>query len=365
MIPSLDLKRVNQKYQSEINKAITRVAQSGWYILGSEVTDFENHFAEYCGVSHCIGVANGLDAIRLILMAYIEMGEMRQGEEVIVPANTYIATILAISQAGLIPVLVEPDIDTYNIDVTLIEEKISAKTKAILPVHLYGQVCDMDKLKKIADRYGLKLIDDAAQAHGAVYDGKKVGSLCDATAFSFYPTKNLGAMGDAGGVTTNDEALAKIIRALANYGSVKKYVNDYKGINSRLDDMQAAILSVKLKYLDINNGLRKNLATYYLEHTKNDKIGLPKISIENDHVFHQFIIRSHDRNNLQKHLEENNIQTQIHYPIPPHKQLAYKEWESMNLPITEAIHREVLSLPLYPSLTEKEMAKIVKALNGW
>lgn len=367
MIPFLELKRLNQPYQKEINEAVLRVAQSGWYILGKEVSDFEKQYAQYCGVEHCIGVANGLDAIHLLFLAYKELGIMADGDEVIVPANTYIASILAISQAGLTPVLVEPDIQTYNIDPTLVEAKVTSRTKAILAVHLYGQVCPIDELQQIANKHNLKLIDDAAQAHGGIYKDKKVGSLCDATAFSFYPTKNLGAIGDAGAVTTNDKALANTVRAIANYGSSLKYVNDYKGVNSRLDDVQAAVLSVKLKSLDADNCKRIDIAKYYLDNIKNDKIILPNISTDGsrEHVVHVFAIRTTERDQLQQYLLNNGIQAQIHYPIPPHKQQAYKEWNTMSLPVTEQIHSEILSLPLYIGIREDELKEIVRVINLW
>ncbi len=365
MIPFLDLKTVNEKYQSEIEEAVLRVARSGWYILGEELSSFENSYAEYCGAKHCIGVGNGLDAIRLILEGYKEMGILNVGDEIIVPANTYIATILAVTQSGLIPVLVEPDINTYNINPSEIEAKITPKTKVILAVHLYGLVCPMSELKVIADLHNLKLIDDAAQAHGAVYKDSKAGNLCDASAFSFYPTKNLGAIGDAGAVTTNDQELADIVRELSNYGSVSKYVNKYKGFNSRLDEMQAAVLSVKLKYLDEEVKQRQKIAGYYLSHIHNEQIALPSVNTLDEHAFHLFVVRCSNRNVLQKFLLEKGIQTQVHYPTPPHKQDAYKEWNSLSFPVTEKIHDEVLSLPLYPSLDKDSIEKICKEVNDF
>lgn len=365
MIPFLDLKNVNEKYQQEIEQAALRVLRSGWYILGKEVESFENSFAQYCGSKYCIGVGNGLDAIKIILSAYIEMGLMDKGDEIIVPANTYIASILAISECGLTPVLVEPDIKTYNIDPAKIEEKITIRTKAILAVHLYGLVCPMDALQKIASKYNLKLIDDAAQAHGAEYKLSKVGNLCDATAFSFYPTKNLGALGDAGAITTNDTQLAQICRSLANYGTTSKYVNRYKGFNSRLDEIQAAILSVKLKYLDENVRLRREQAKYYLENITNEKIILPLTEVLSEHAFHLFVVRCSNRNDLQKFLADNGIQTQVHYPIPPHKQDAYKEWHNLSLPITEKIHEEILSLPLYSTTETTYLDKVCYTVNSF
>ena len=370
-IPFLDLKAINFQYRDEILEAIKRVVDSGWYILGKEVEQFEQKFADYCGVKYCIGVGNGLDALRLIFRAYIELGFMTEGDEVIVPANTYIASILSVSENHLTPVLVEPDINTYNIDANKIEEKITSKTKAILIVHLYGQNAYNEKIQKIADKYKLKVIEDSAQAHGAMYKNHRVGSLGDASGFSFYPGKNLGALGDAGAVTTNDDELAEVIRMIGNYGSHKKYENKYKGINSRLDEIQAAILSVKLKYLDKDNQKRREIAQYYCDNIKNDKIILPiqnsKFKIQNfqNHVWHQFIIRTRERDKLQKYLLENGIQTIIHYPIPPHKQNAYKEWNDFSLPITEKIHKEVLSLPINYNLSKSDTRYICEKINDF
>ena len=365
MIPFLDLKNINSNYQNEIEEAVLRVVRSGWYILGKEVESFEQNFARYCGVNHCIGTGNGLEALKLILYAYKELGVMKDGDEIIVPANTYIATILAITESGLIPVLTEPDINTYNIDPLNVEGKITKRTKAIMPVHLYGQVAPMDELQDIAWKYNLKMIDDAAQAHGAIYKNRKVGSLCDATAFSFYPTKNLGTLGDGGAVTTNDKELADIVRALSNYGTSSKYVNDYKGVNSRLDEIQAAILSVKLKYLDKDNHYRHKLASYYLSHIRSEQIILPDVKNIDEHVFHLFVIRTEERDRLQQYLLESGVQTQVHYPVPPHKQKAYKEWNSLSYPITEKIHNEVLSLPLNTALSIDMIREICGLINDW
>lgn len=366
MIPFLDLKETNKAYQSEIEKAVLRVVRSGWYILGEEVRAFEDSFADYCGADYCIGVGNGLEAISLILKSYKELGIFNDGDEVIVPANTYIATVLAVSNSGLIPVLVEPDIRTYNIDVNRIEEKISPRTKAILTVHLYGQVSPMDELRIIAQKHNLKLIDDAAQAHGAMYKNRKVGNLCDATAFSFYPTKNLGALGDAGAVVTNDKELADIIRSLANYGTTSKYINRYKGENSRLDEMQAAILSVKLRYLDEEVRKRQSLASFYLANLYNNTlITLPQVASNKQHVFHLFVIRCSERNKLQQYLLDKGIRTEIHYPVPVHKQEAYKEWNGLSYPVSEKIANEILSLPLRISLNTGEMTTICSALNEY
>jgi len=364
-IPFLDLKRSNSRYQEEINKAVLRVSESGWYILGNECRTFENSFAEYCNAAYCIGVGNGLEAIRLIFLAYQELGILNKGDEVIVPANTYIASILAINDSGLIPVLVEPNLETYNIDPFKVEEKITPKTKAILAVHLYGQVCDMSSLKNIAQKYRLKLIDDAAQAHGSVYNGIKAGSLCDASAFSFYPTKNLGCLGDGGAVTTNDTDLAKMVRSIANYGSVEKYVHQYKGINSRLDEIQAAILSLKLRYLDKDINERRSIAQYYLDNITNKDVILPRVNKEEEHSFHLFIIRTQQRNELKDYLLNKGINTQIHYPLAPHKQMAYKEWNNKSFPITEQICEQVLSIPLYLGMNWNEIEYITKAINDW
>lgn len=364
-IPFLNLKRENERYASEIKEAVSRVTDSGWYILGEEKACFEQEYATYCGVKHCIGVGNGLDAIRLILMAFLEQGVMREGDEVILPANTFIATALAVSQCGLIPVFADCDITTYNISPESVIEKITSRTKAIIAVHLYGQIAAMDELKQIAIQHNLKLIEDAAQAHGAVYNGKKAGNLSDAAAFSFYPVKNLGALGDAGAVTTDDEELARIVRSLSNYGSDRKYIHECKGLNSRLDEIQAAVLSVKLKHLDRDNQRRKEIAAYYYANIKNVNILLPDNKDSLSHVFHLYIIRTNNRERLQLYLSEKGIQTQIHYPIAIHKQPAYYGWEELNLPAAEQLQDEVLSLPLYGSLTDDELYRIVETLNNY
>lgn len=365
MIPFLDLKKETERYASDIKEAISCVIDSGWYILGEEKTRFENNFAAYCGVKHCIGVGNGLDAIRLILMAYLETGELKEGDEVILPANTFIATALAVSQCGLIPVFADCNVSTFNIDPLSVKEKLSGKTKAIIAVHLYGRVAPMDELQQIADNHNLKLIEDAAQAHGAIYRGRRTGCLADAAAFSFYPTKNLGALGDAGAVTINNDNLAHIIRNLANYGSDSKYLYKYKGLNSRLDEMQAAVLSVRLKYLDRDNLRRRQIADSYATRINNSDILLPETGDDGEHVFHLYVIRSSQRDKLQCYLLENDIQTQIHYPLPIHKQEAYSECQNVNLPVVGLVHNEILSLPLYPSLGDEEVDKIVCVLNNW
>ena len=360
MIPFLDLKGINAQYRTELIEACTKVIDSGWYIQGNEHKEFEKEFAQYCGSKYAIGVANGLDALILILRAYKELDVMNDGDEVIVPSNTYIASILAISQNNLVPVLVEPNIDTYLIDPSKIEEKITSKTKAILLVHLYGQTCEMEKINELAEKYNLKIIEDSAQSHGAYYKKKRSGNLGDVSGFSFYPGKNLGALGDGGAVTTNDEELANTIRALGNYGSHKKYENLYQGVNSRLDEIQAAILRVKLRYLDEEVSKRKDIANYYLENIKNENIVLPTITT--DSVWHLFVIRTEQRDELQKYLLNNGIQTLIHYPLAPHKQVAYKEWNDESYPISEQIHSEVLSLPISGVQSLDDTKEIVEVL---
>ncbi|MXV38992.1 aminotransferase class V-fold PLP-dependent enzyme [Flavobacteriaceae bacterium Ap0902] len=363
-IKFLDLQKINLQHQVEIEHKLLEVFRSGWYLLGKEVKTFETNLSEYIGTQHAIGVSNGLDALRLILRAYIEIGIMKKGDEIIVPANTYIASILAISDNGLVPVLVEPSIEDYNIDISKIEEKITSKTKGIMIVHLYGRVVFSDELKEISERYNLKIIEDNAQAIGASFSGTKTGALGDAAGFSFYPGKNLGALGDAGAVTTSDSNLAETIRAIANYGSKEKYVNIYQGLNSRLDEIQAAVLGVKLKYIDKENNRRREIAEKYIKSIKNEKITLPSIPLDmKEHVWHVFVIRTKQRKELQEYLEKNNVQTLIHYPIPPHKQKAYPELQDFSLPITETIHREVLSLPISPVMTDNEVDEIIEYLN--
>lgn len=361
MIPFLDLHAVNERFRAEIDAKIKSVLDSGWYLLGEENNAFEKEFATFCGVKNAIGCANGLDALKLIIKAY----GFKKGDEIIVPANTYIASILAISENGCTPVLVEPDIHTYNIDPLKIEEKITAKTKAIMVVHLYGQATEMEKVLEIAQKYHLKVIEDSAQAHGAFYQGKRAGNLGDASGFSFYPGKNLGCLGDGGAVTTNDDELASKIRAIRNYGSHVKYQNIFIGMNSRLDEVQAAILSVKLKHIDQDNEKRREIARYYLEHIKNPLITLPKIKDEKSHVWHIFAIRAKERNRLQDYLTKCGIQTLIHYPIPPHKQVCYSEMNHLSFPITEEIHRTILSLPMSPTLSLEEAKTIVDVLNAF
>lgn len=361
MIRFLDLEKINNRFRREIDARIKVVLDKGWYLLGKENEDFCRHFADFCGTKYCVGVANGLDALTLSIKAY----GFGIGDEIIVPSNTYIATILSISANGCTPVLVEPDINTYNINPDLIEAAITPKTKAIMVVHLYGQAVQMEKIWALAKKYNLKVFEDCAQAHGAVYQGKRVGNLSDAAAFSFYPGKNLGALGDAGAVVTNDEAICMKVKALANYGSDKKYHNLYQGVNSRLDELQAAILDVKLKYLDSDNEKRRQIAHYYLSTIKNPKIILPQTYAEVATVWHVFPVRVKDRDEFQKYLLEKEIQTLIHYPTPPHKQPAYQEWNSRRYPVSEEIHKTILSLPISPVMTAEEMKKVVEAVNDY
>jgi dTDP-4-amino-4,6-dideoxygalactose transaminase len=373
MIHFLDLKKINKPYEAAFQEKLKTVLDNGWYVLGNEVKEFETRFASYCGTQYCIGTGNGFDALVLIFKAYIALGKLQKGDEVIVPANTYIASILAVLQADLVPVLVEPKLETYNIDPPLIPQKITVKTKAILAVHLYGQLAEMDAINKIANANDLLVIEDAAQAHGATLvksrkskvESKKSGSLSDAAAFSFYPGKNLGALGDGGAVVTNDEELSRMIQSMRNYGSEVKYHNDYKGMNSRLDELQASFLNVKMSNLDTDNELRRAIARRYLVEIDNDKIVLPHWDLSNNHVFHLFVIRTEKRIELQNYLSQNDIQTVIHYPIPPHKQKALSEWNDLSFPITEKIHDEVLSLPISPVLTMDEVSFIVGVLNKY
>ncbi len=409
MIKFLDLQKINAQYAVELKQAATEVIDSGWYLLGERVRQFEHSLVDYIGVKHAIGVGNGLDALRLILKAYIEMGVMKEGDEIIVPANTYIATMLAITDNRLKPVLVEPDINTYNLDISLIEQHITTRTRAIMVVHLYGQVCWSEELENIAKKYKLKIIEDNAQAFGACYTKHttrnskseirntklvtiKTGSLGDAAGNSFYPGKNLGALGDAGAVTTDDDELARVVRSLGNYGSNKKYINNYQGYNSRMDEIQASFLNIKLKYLDAENQLRREIAQYYCENIKHPEILLPNHNNPSlftphsslltphpspltphsspltpnsspPHVWHIFVIRHPHREKLQQYLSEHGIHTLIHYPIPPHKQQAFKEWNKLSLPITEKIHHEVLSLPISPVMKINEFNKVIEVVN--
>lgn len=370
MINFLDLKALNAASRSELIEACTRVIDSGWYILGKELSNFEVEFANYCGVKHCIGVANGLDALTLTLRAWKELGRLQEGDEVLVPANTYIASILAITENGLVPVLVEPDEHTFNLCPVNAEALVSERTRVILPVHLYGQMCDMPALESLAKRHGLLVLEDSAQSHGASIDGRKAGAWGDASGFSFYPGKNLGALGDGGAITTNDDELNTTLRALRNYGSHEKYKNLFTGVNSRLDEMQAAVLNVKLKHLDEQTEHRKKIATFYLREIDNPLLSLPSsvCGLEENaeaHVWHLFVVKTPFRDALQKHLNESAIQTLIHYPIPPHKQEAYREWNSRSYPLTEALHEQVLSLPMSPVMSLDQAGLVVAACNSF
>jgi dTDP-4-amino-4,6-dideoxygalactose transaminase len=370
MIKFLDLKSINDSFEPQLSEAIRRVLDSGWYLLGREAEEFEKTYARFINTRHCIGVANGLDALRIILKAYMELGSMKEGDEILVPANTYIASILAISDNRLIPVLIEPDINTYNIDPYRIEEKITSRTKGIMIVHLYGKNAMHPEIGRLVKKYNLKLIEDNAQAQGCYFGNKRTGSIGEAAGHSFYPGKNLGAIGDAGAVTTDDDELADIVRAIGNYGSKVKYENIYKGLNSRLDEIQAAVLKLKLQRLDADNQRRREVAQYFIENITNPNIILPSTLNNNpvihnlEHVWHLFVIRTPNRDKLQKYLYESGIQTIIHYPIPPHKQNAYKELYNINLPITLQIHQEVLSLPISPVMNKESIAFIADRINN-
>lgn len=361
MIPFLDLFAINERYRLEIEHSIQEVLDSGWYLQGEKNKEFCKNFASYCGTKYCLGVANGLDALRLIIRGY----GFGSGDEIIVPANTFIATVLAITENGCKPIFVEPDINTYNINPKLVEKSITSKTKAIMAVHLYGQLADVESLSKIAKKYGLKLIEDSAQAQGAILNDKRSGSFGDAAGFSFYPGKNLGALGDAGCITTNDKDLYEKCKALANYGSDYKYHHIYKGINSRLDEIQATILNVKLKYLDQDNEIRRSISKQYREQVDNSSIILPTASSEESHVWHIFVVRTNNRDKLAVFLKERGIQTNIHYPIPPHQQKAYSEYDGDSYPITEQIHKQVLSIPISPVLSQQDVQYIIACLNQY
>ncbi len=365
MIKFLELKKITALHGEEIKQAVNDVIESGWYLHSDANSRFESHFAQYIGTRHCIGVGNGLDSLTLILRAYKELGVIAEGDEIIVPANTYIATILAITDNNLKPVLVEPRLDTFQIDDSLIEKAISPRTRAIMIVHLYGRCAYTERIGELCRKYDLKLIEDNAQAHGCTYNGKRTGSLGDAAGHSFYPGKNLGALGDAGGVTTDDDQLADTIRALANYGSRKRYVFDMAGRNSRMDEIQAAVLDVKLKYLDEENSRRRSNALYYIKNISNPYVCVPSESYWRESVFHIFPLMTSQRDRLQSYLKENGVQTDIHYPIPPHLQRAYSQWGRPSLPVTERIHREELSLPVSQVLTEEECKEVTRLINDF
>ena len=362
MIKFLDLKKINQPYENAFQNKLKNVLERGWYILGDEVKLFEENFSAYCDSKYCIGVGNGFDALTLIFKGYIQLGKMQKGDEVIVPANTYIASIVSIIQADLVPVLVEPKLETYTINPNLIQDKITLKTKAILAVHLYGQLAELDSINEIAKINNLIVVEDAAQSHGAILNNSKSKNT---QAFSFYPGKNLGALGDGGAVVTNDDQLAEVLFSLRNYGSEVKYYNDFIGVNSRLDELQAAFLNVKLPNLDSDNQHRKTIANRYLSEIKNDKIMLPFWDFSDNHVFHLFVIRTPKRSELQDYLKQNGIETILHYPVPPHKQKAFKNWNHLSFPITEKIHNEVLSLPISPIMTADEVDFVIQKLNSW
>jgi dTDP-4-amino-4,6-dideoxygalactose transaminase len=370
MIPFLDLKAINQQHRQALIDAATRVIDSGWYVLGQEVKAFEQEFASYCGTQHCVGMANGLDALVLTLRAWKELGKLKEGDEVIVPANTYIASVLAITENRLKPVLVEPDEHSYNLCPDKLRAAITTKTKAIVAVHLYGQLAPMKAIMAIADEYQLLVLEDSAQAHGAMLDGKRAGDWGHASGFSFYPGKNLGALGDGGAVTTNDAELAQTVRALGNYGSHKKYENLYQGLNSRLDEMQAALLRSKLQHLDADTLVRQQIAVAYAQGITNPLVKLPiapaaTVAKLQNHVFHLFVVRVKARTAFQTHLKAAGIETLIHYPIPPHQQQAYRDYQTLSLPLTEAIHQEVVSLPIGPAMTESDVLAVIAAVNAF
>jgi len=363
MIKYLDLKCINDQHDAELREAVNNVLDSGWYLRGEATQQFEAHYAEYIGTKYCIGCGNGLDALTLILRAYMEMGVMSIGDEVIVPANTYIASILAITECGLTPVLVEPDINTFQIDDSKIEVSITERTKALMIVHLYGICAFTDRIGEICRKHGLKLIEDNAQAHGCTFENRRTGSLGDAAGHSFYPGKNLGALGDAGAVTTDNEQLAEVVRALGNYGSRQKYVHDYRGCNSRIDELQAAMLDVKLNCLDADNTRRKEIATLYINKVKNLQICMP--STDRDSVWHIFPVICPCRDALQQYLHEHGVETQIHYPIPPHKQKCFAGWNHLSFPTTEQIHAQELSIPCHQTMTQEEVDSIADLLNDF
>ncbi|WP_339414816.1 MULTISPECIES: DegT/DnrJ/EryC1/StrS family aminotransferase [unclassified Pseudomonas] len=363
MIDFLSLKKINDVYSEELKAACSRVIDSGWYVGGNELSSFEQEFADYCGAKYCVGVANGLDALTLTLRAWKEMGKLSEGDEVIVPANTYIASILAITENRLTPILVEPDEASFNLPPEGVKRAITPRTKVILAVHLYGQLAEMPKLCAIAQEHGLLVLEDSAQSHGASIDGRRAGNWGDASGFSFYPGKNLGALGDGGAMTTNDGELASVVRALGNYGSYKKYENQYKGVNSRLDEIQAAMLRTKLRYLDHEVSVRRELANRYIQGVTNSELQMPVAARYEQHVWHLFVVKSPKRDALKAHLYKNGIHTLIHYPIPAHRQQAYRELSICQLPITEAIHQQVLSLPLSTATSPEEVDRVIESLN--
>ncbi len=366
MIKFIDIKKINQRFDKEFKTVFSHFLNSGYYVLGEQVSLFEKEFATYCGTQFCIGTGNGLDALRLIFEAYKVLGKLSEGDEILVVSNTYIATILAIKQAGLTPVLIEAETKTYNFNLLELEKKITSKTKAIMPVHLYGQLSPMEEIISLANKHHLLVIEDAAQAHGAIdKKGNKAGNLGDAAGFSFYPTKNLGALGDGGAVITNDAQLATLISQLRNYGQSKKYINTHLGINSRLDELQAALLRIKLPLLDKDNDHRRNIAKAYLTGINNPEVSLPFYDGSNNHVFHLFVVRVKYREAFINYLQQQGVETLIHYPLPPHQQEALREYNHLLFPITETIHNEVVSLPISPVMTQEEINRVIKVVNGW
>jgi len=365
-VPFLDLQGLNARFELEFAEAFRKFQQTGHYILGEEVSAFEREFALYCGTKHCVGVANGLDALRLILEAYKILGKLNSGDAVLVASNTYIATILAIEQAGMTPVLVEAESNTFNFDLNDLISKITHRTKAIMPVHLYGQLAPMNEINRLAKANDLLIIEDAAQAHGAKdRKGIRAGSLGHAAGFSFYPTKNLGALGDGGAVTTSDDALADVVRKLRNYGFSKRYVSEYIGLNSRLDELQAALLRIKLKYLDADNTRRRELANQYLKGIRNSRIKMPSYDGSENHVFHLFVVQVEDREDFTRYLEKEGVGYLIHYPIPPHKQPAMMKYHELSFPIAEKIHEQVVSLPLSPMMSADDLDNVIEVLNRY
>lgn len=364
-VPFLDLGEINARHAQELKAAAARVIDSGWYVLGDEVAAFEREYAAYCGARRAVGVGNGMDALTLVLRAYVTLGRLRSGDEVIVPGNTFVATLLAVRESGLVPVPVDPDPDTFNLAPADVEAAIGPRTRAILPVHLYGRLADMPALATLAQRHGLLLIEDAAQAHGAARDGKRAGALGDAAGFSFYPGKNLGALGDAGAVVTDDAELADRVATLRNYGSAAKYEHRFAGVNSRLDEMQAALLRVKLKYLDAETARRREIAQRYRVGIRHPDIALPAAGDDGTHVWHLFVVRCPARDALQNHLRQHGVQTLVHYPRPPHRQDAFPELSGACLPLTERLQREVLSLPIGPSLADDAVERVIAACNAF
>lgn len=365
MIKFLDLHKVNDRFKAELQDKMIEVLNSGHFILGKEVENFEKEFAHYCGSKYCVGTASGLDALTLILKGYVALGKLKKGDEVIVPANTFYATVLSVIQAELKPILVEPNLETYNITAQGIKASITSNAKAIIAVHLYGQLADVESLKQLAEEEQLLLIEDAAQAHGAELNGIKAGNLSHASAFSFYPTKNLGCLGDGGAITTSDKELYNCLKSLRNYGSDKKYSYEFLGMNSRLDELQAAFLRVKLKYLDNDNAVRKAIAKKYLDNISNPKVKLPNNNQSNSHVYYVFTLRVEDRDNFITYLKNNKIESHVHYPIAPNEQKALSQLNALNLPVTKSIHKTIVSIPISPVMTNEEIQCVIDIINTY